>query len=589
MKRDYSRRAVLGTTGGLSLTALVGTRAFQRGPPERDEDSHNDVEGVSLRRVGRYETGEFDGGAEIVAYDASRSRLFVVNSGAGQIEVLDVTDPAAPEQAAVLDAAADVDNGGGANSVDVVGDLVAVAVENENPQAAGFVALYDPSELELLAVADVGALPDKVTITPDGQYVLSANEGEPAFDESPGSRTDPRGSISIIDVTRRDAPRVETLDFTPFDDDIDALRAEGVRVYGASAAVEDPRPSTDFEPEFVTVTPDSGTAYVSLQENNAVARVDIQRAEIAEISGLGFKDFSLPGNELDTSDADAGDEDVISFQNWPVKGMYQPDGIRAYEVAGRQYLITANEGDSRDYEVSTVSDLSLADDAFAPRLSENPFVDSVEALKRPENLGNLEVTNQLGDHDNDGQFEELYLFGTRSFAIWEATDNGLQLVFESGNELPKRYAEQFPAGFQGATSGGPQTEGIEIGQVGDRTFAFVGIERGSGIFVYDVTTPANPRYIQTVVNRDFSIGFGDLAENPESPGRGGDFSPEGLEFISADGSPTNNPLFAAGYEVSGTVALFEVTPLPEDAAAAENGPGVGRGRGNDADDSEDED
>ncbi|TKX52886.1 alkaline phosphatase, partial [Halorubrum sp. SS7] len=204
-------------------------------------------------------------------------------------------------------------------------------------------------------------------------------------------------------------------------------------MYGASAAVEDPRPSTDFEPEFVTVTPDSGTAYVSLQENNAVARVDIQRAEIAEISGLGFKDFSLPGNELDTSDADAGDEDVISFQNWPVKGMYQPDGIRAYEVAGRQYLITANEGDSRDYEVSTVSDLSLADDAFAPRLSENPFVDSVEALKRPENLGNLEVTNQLGDHDNDGQFEELYLFGTRSFAIWEATDNGLQLVFESGN------------------------------------------------------------------------------------------------------------------------------------------------------------
>ncbi len=568
---DYSRRTVLGATGGVTLTALPGGRLLQQDPENgRGPPGGSDVESLAIERVGRYETGEFDGGAEIVAYDAARSRLFVVNSGAGRVEVLDVSDPAAPEQVAVIDAAGDVPDGGGANSVDVVGDLVAVAVENEDPQAPGFIALYDASSLQRMALDEVGPLPDKVTISPDGNYVLSANEGEPATDEEPGSRTDPGGSVSIIDVSDGvGGVQPTTLDFTPFDEQVESLRREGVRVYGASAEDDDPKPSTDFEPEFITVASDSETAFVSLQENNAIATVDIPNAEITDVSGLGFKDFSIEGNELDTSDADAGDADAISLQNWPVKGMYQPDAIAAHEVAGTQYVLTANEGDSRDFEETTVADLTLATDAFAPRLSENPYVDSVEELQAPENLGNLAVTNQLGDHDDDGEFEDLYLFGGRSFSAFEVADDGLELVYDSGNEFERTYAEQFPAGFQNATESGPETEAVELGQVGDRTFAFVGIERGSGIFVYDVTTPTEARYVTTVLNRDFSVGFGDLAAeaeaNPESdePGRAGDWSPEGVEFIPAGGSPTDAPLLAAGYEVSGTVALFEVTPLPE--------------------------
>jgi hypothetical protein len=571
MTDDHSRRTVLGAAGGVTLTALLGGRLLQRDPEHgRGPPEGSDVESLAIERVGRYETGEFDGGAEIVAYDAARSRLFVVNSGAGRVEVLDVSDPAAPEQVAVIDAAADVPDGGGANSVDVVGDLVAVAVEHEDPQEPGFIALYDAPSLRLLAIDEVGALPDKVTISPDGNYVLSANEGEPATDEEPGSRTDPGGSVSIIDVSDgTGGVRPTTLGFTPFDDRVESLREEGVRVYGASAEDDDPKPSTDFEPEFITVSADSETAFVSLQENNAVATVDIPSAEIVDVSGLGFKDFSIEGNELDTSDADAGDADAISLQNWPVKGMYQPDAIATYEVAGTRYVLTANEGDSRDFEEATVADLTLATDAFAPRLSENAYVDSVEELQQPEHLGNLEVTNQLGDPDDDGEFEELYLFGGRSFSVFEVTDDGLSLAYDSGSEFERTYAEQFPAGFRNSTESGPETEAVELGQVGDRTFAFVGIERGSGILVYDVTTPTEARHVTTVLNRDFSVGFGDLAAdaeaNPESddPGRAGDWSPEGVEFIPAGESPTDAPLLAAGYEVSGTVALFEVTPLPE--------------------------
>ncbi|MFB6297883.1 MAG: choice-of-anchor I family protein [Salinirussus sp.] len=564
----FRRRTVLGATGGLALGAIFGGIRAQHSV----QSSPGDVESVRLNRIGRYETGNFDGGAEITAYSAAQQRLFVVNSGAGQIEVLDLSEPSDPTQDDVLDAAGDVTDGGGANSVDVVGRTVAVAVERTNPQEPGFVAFYNAASLSLLNVLEVGVLPDKVTITPDGNRVITANEGEPAFDETPGQRTDPGGSISVVDIsdggylTSQDD--VETLPFDAFDDQVESLREEGVRVYGASAEDTNPRPSTDFEPEFVTVTPDSETAFISLQENNAIATVDVRNAEIVDVSGLGFKDFSLPGNKLDTSDADAGDADAISLQNWPVKGMYQPDGIAAYEAGGETFLLTANEGDSRDFEEATVGDLTLATDAFEPRLSENSHVDSVEEMQRPEHLGNLEVTNQLGDPDGDGEFEDLYLFGARSFTVWKTTDDGLQPVYDSGDDFERIYARHHPAGLQNSTESGPETESVELGQVGDRTFAFVGIERGSAVFVYDVTAPAGAEHVQTVVNRDFSVGFGDLAADAEAnpgsdqPGRAGDWGPEGIEFVPAGDSPVDNPLLVVGYEVSGTVAVFDVEPVP---------------------------
>ncbi len=545
-----SRRTIL------ELAGVLGAAGAARAGLTRRPETGAPVSG--LRRVGRYRTGEFDGGAEIVAHDARTDRLFVVNSGAGQVEVLDVSEPSNPAQDAVLDAAADVPDGGGANSVDVGGGIVGVAVEHEETQPPGRLAFYATDTLELLGDIEVGSLPDKVTLTPDGAFALSANEGEPAYDEPAGGRTDPAGSISVVDLRSGvENAGMEMLGFEAYDDRVEALRADGVRVYGASGEVEDPLPSTDFEPEFVSVTDDGETAFVSLQENNAIATVDVPGAEIVDVSGLGFKNFSLPGNELDTSDVDG-----IELANWPVRGMYQPDAVAAFTADGQRYVATANEGDSRDFEEAAVGELELDPESFD--LSGNPYVDTVEELQQPEHLGNFEVTTELGDVDDDGRYEQLYAYGGRSFAVWRLEADGLQLVHDSGSLFERIQAEQYPDGVQNTTESGPETESITVGTVGDRTYAFVGQERGSGIMTFDVTRPSSPEYVSTTVNRDYAVGFDELAsdaeENPETddPGRAGDWGPEGVEFVPRAESPTDTALLMVGFEVSGTVGIFEV-------------------------------
>ena len=82
---------------------------------------------------------------------------------------------------------------------------------------------------------------------------------------------------------------VDTADFTAYDGQEAALRAEGVRIF------PDVSFSQDAEPEYISISPDGTQAFVSLQENNAVAIVDIATKQVADIVGLGVKDYSLPG------------------------------------------------------------------------------------------------------------------------------------------------------------------------------------------------------------------------------------------------------------------------------------------------------
>jgi len=515
-----------------------------------------------MDRIGRYATGEALGGAEIVAFQAPRNRLFAVNSNAGQVEVLDLSDPTDPTRDGVLDAAAQAEAGAdfldaaaGTNSVDVRGSVVAAAIEADPATDDGAVAFYDASSLEFLNAVRVGPLPDKVELGPNGDYVVVANEGEPGG-------TNPAGSVSVIDVSDGvSVASVSTATFESFNGQKDELREEGVHI--ATQSEEPATTSEAIEPEFVTVAPDEETAFVSLQENNAIATVDLETATVERIDGLGFKDFSLPGNELDTSDADG-----ISLQSWPLKGLYQPDAIDAYEVGGQTFVVTANEGDAKDWEIGILGDLQLDPTGF--ELSENPYVDSVGQLKRPENLGNMEVNEaamaEFGDDDGDGRYSEIFHIGGRSFSVWQVEDDGLQRVYDSGNDFERTFAAEYPGGHTNVVESGPETESIELGQVGDRTVAFVGQEKGSGIAVYDVTDPASPEYLQMAVNRDYTVSEDDLAEAAEQdpdgddPARAGDFAPEGVHFVPVAESPIENPLVCVGYEISGTVGVFEVTP-----------------------------
>ena len=582
---DLGRRTVLGLTGSTVLGLLAGTAVAQNGPPgSDDENGAGSSETIALEQIGRYEGQDLfdEGGAEIVAYHAPTERLFVINATIGGVEVLDVADPSdpTPVEGSPIDAVGALDAVGSANSVATSEDLVAVALEAEVAQDPGLVGFYDPETLDFLGTAPVGPLPDKVTFTPDGERVLVANEGEPTESYA----YDPQGSVSIVDLSEgvEDAT-VDTAGFRRFNGREDQLRRRGIRIFGPNASA-----SQDFEPEYVTISDDSRTAWVSLQENNAIAEIDIRQARVERLLPLGFKDFSLAGNELDASN-----EDGVNVRNWPINGILQPDAIGAYSPNGQTYIVTANEGDSRDYdsfsEEVEVSELRLDPDAFD--VDEIEGVDSVEELQAPENLGNKNATTTLGDVDGDGLYEELYVFGGRSFSIF--TTEG-ELVFDSGSDFEEITADRFGEAFNNdntentgdsrSDNKGPEPEGLALGQVGDRHYAFVGLERVGGVMVYDITDPECATFVDYVNNRDFEFDIqGEIANGDEPASAAGDLGPEGLDFATAEESPTDDPLVFVGHEISGTTAIFRVTTEAADEPAScpadEDGRGRGRGRG----------
>ena len=262
---------------------------------------------------------------------------------------------------------------------------------------------------------------------------------------------------------------------------------------------------------------------------------------------LGIIDFETP-NTLDVSDEDG----VINLQNQPIFGMFQPDAIASFSANGQTYIISANEGDSRDYdgfsEETRVEDVTLDPTAF-PNAGE---------LQQAENLGRLQITDTLGDTDGDGDFDQLFSYGARSFSIWDGAGN---LVFDSGDQFERIIADQLPDYFNSdnddndsfdsrSDAKGPEPEGVVTGVVDGKTYAFIGLERVGGIMVYDVSNPSNPQFTQYINNRDFTVD----AESPEA----GDIGPEGLAFISAEDSPNGIPLLAVANEISGTTTLYEI-------------------------------
>jgi hypothetical protein len=358
---------------------------------------------ILLEPIGTYSTGVFNqGAAEIVAHDPKSQRLFVVNGASSSIDVLDISDPTSPALLFAIDV---TPFGRQANSVDVHKGEVAVAVEANPKTDPGSVVFFD-TDGNFLSAVTVGALPDMLTYTPDGKKVLVANEGEPNSYNMADS-IDPEGSVSIIDVkhggARVSQNDVVTAGFESFDS---ASLDPSIRIYGPGASV-----AQDLEPEFIAVSHDSKTAWVTLQEGNAMGVLDIRQGVFTRLIGLGFKDHSLAGNALDASDRDGPS---INIANWPVFGMYEPDAIASFRYRGQTYLITANEGDTRDYpgfnEESRVSALTLDPAAFP----------NAASLKTNAQLGRLTVTSVNGDTGGDGDYEELYVPGARSFSILDA-------------------------------------------------------------------------------------------------------------------------------------------------------------------------
>ncbi|MGI9095157.1 MAG: choice-of-anchor I family protein [Thermoleophilaceae bacterium] len=454
-----------------------------------------------------------EGGAEISAYDRKTERAFVTNAADNRLDVYDLSNPATPVLVQPIDMSP---YGAGPNSVDVGRGLVAVAVEAETVTDPGTVELFD-ADGEHLRTIGAGALPDMLTFTKNAKQLLVANEGEPA------DGVDPEGSVTVIDLRhglKRLRVRTATLG--------------GVPIEGEPRIVTPGTPfGRDAEPEYIAVGK-GGDALVTLQENNAVGVLDVKRARFRLVRGLGYKDHSLERNALDPSDRDGG----IFIRPWDnVFGMYQPDAIAAYRLRGKAYYVTANEGDSREPEEARVKDLVLDSTAF-------PNGEGANAK-----LGRLTVTRTMGDTDGDGAYEELYAFGARSMSVLDARG---RLIFDTGSELERFTALDDPATFNTdneagsppdnrSDNKGPEPEGVAVGEIRGRPYAFLGAERQGGLFAYDLGAAEGQARL---------AGY----TNPREE----DLGPEGLRFVPGHDSPTGQPLVLVTSEVSGTLTVFAI-------------------------------
>jgi len=490
--------------------------------------------------LGTYRTGSYNrSAAEIAAHDPQTQRLFVVNGADKTIDILDMRNPMNMTRISRITFSGEV--GSAANSVAVKNGIVAVAVEAALKTDPGSVAFYTP-EGRLLKFLKVGALPDMITFSPDGKKVLIANEGEPSDDY----KTDPEGSISIVDISKgieaTTQADVKTADFRSFTRE--NLPA-GVRAFGPGASI-----AQDMEPEYIALSPDSKTAYVTVQEANAIAIVDVDTAKVTKLVPLGLKPHYLPENSLDVSDRD----NSFDMRTWTIWGMYMPDSIASYVGSdGKLYLVTANEGDSRDYpgysEVARVGAASV-------RLDSRLYPNEAE-LKLPSELGRLNITTATGDTDGDGDIDMLHVFGARSFSIWDAE---AKMVYDSKNDFERIQRTDY-VGLHNLThtsntpddrsdDKGPEPEAITTGVIRGRTYAFIGNERQGNIMIYDVTDPTAVRFASQWWNRNTAAAT--------ATAEAGDLGPEGVLFIAAADSPNGRPLLVVANEISGTTTVWQI-------------------------------
>ncbi len=565
---------------------------------------------LNIEVVGRFSAGgeEIIGksAAEIVQFHKASQSAFAVNAALNQIEVISLaslptaavgnpitdtslssTDFTFPDSVTVKDANL-VDQTlslGVANSIAIYGDMLAIAVEAEVKTAPGAVLFYSLDTMgqgTFVKAVQVGALPDMVTFSPDGTQVLVANEGEPDTDYT----LDPEGSISMIAVTDgTPADLAQTInlsdDMVFSDDNLDAedydtdeerralLSESGVKFAGPDGTTV----AQDLEPEYIAFNHDGSMAYVSLQESNAIGIIDLQDMTI-EVKGLGFKDWGKYVLDFTNTDEIAK---FASVEN--LYGMYQPDTIASYTWNGATFILSANEGDSRDWDAYSeeVRVRDIVDPDELNMLLSTELQMAYDASGGRNGLGRLKVTTALGDADNDGTFEALYAYGARSFSIW---DQNVNQVFDSGDDFEKissavlgnnfNSAHTENAGDNRSDDKGGEPEAIAVGEINGRMYAFIGLERSGDLFTYDVTNPFQVAFVAHNNNRDFSTSFelDDDLDNPCDTNEGmdcsevaqsGDLGPESIKFVPAEDSPNGNALLIVGNEVSGTVTVYQVT------------------------------
>jgi hypothetical protein len=529
-----------------------------------------------------------EGAAEIVQYQQSTGWVYAINSSGNKatVDILDLNnaDPAAltkdnegivtnTNMTSILQIDLSENTAGDANSISISNTLnmMAVAMAADITGDLGFIAFYDISGASptFIKNVQVGYLPDMVAFSSDGAKVVVANEGEPNGDYT----IDPQGSISIIEINAGTVSDTAiSIDFTALNNKKAELMAQGVMFPNPSertinGELINTTVAMDLEPEYVAISTDNKTAYVSIQENNAIAIVDLTSNTLVGVKGLGFKDWS--SLQIDASDKDGG----INFKQYDnLFGMYQPDTITSFTWKGAEFIVSANEGDGREYffEASSEADciakggvdyddddgcLAYTDESRVEDLNLDPIAFS--NINNDDNdIGRLKVSVEKGDIDGDGDYDQLYTYGARSFSIWDANGN---IVFDSGDDVGRITAaihgesfnndEDENKGDTRSDAKGAEPEALALGKIDDRTYAFIGLERMAGIMIYDITNPFNVSFVDYFYNRGTS-------EDAEITG---DLAPEGMFFVPATDS--TEAMLIIGNEISGSVSVWEITTM----------------------------
>ncbi|MEN9303477.1 MAG: hypothetical protein RL264_1906 [Bacteroidota bacterium] len=480
--------------------------------------------------------------AEIVAFDESTDRLYIANSIAGKLDIVNFSNPANPS----LLNSISISTYGNINSVAVHNGVVAMAIENTNPQANGSVVFLN-ADGTFISQVEVGPMPDMITFNRDFTKVLTANEGEPNADYS----LDPEGSVSIVDVTPGYASltnsNVTTVGFTGYNGQEIALRAQGIRVFTTSASI-----AQDFEPEYIAVSEDNTKAYVTLQENNAMVTIDLATNTITALNPLGYSSYATgSGNGLDASDQSGS---VLITGDLPIKGAFMPDAM-VYKTIGNQgYIFTANEGDSREF--GSVIDANRFSSATFNNLDATAFPDAY-ILRNSKFLGRLNALKYSGDTDDDGDYDEIHVMGGRSFSIFNPLDGSL--VWDSKDLIEQITSNHptFGAIFNASNSTGtpalknrsddkgPEPEGVSVNVINGKPYAFVSLERIGGVMMFNVENPMNPVFVGYTNNRSTSAS-------------GPDLGAEGIIFIPAAQSPNGNDILILANEVSSTLSIYQI-------------------------------
>ncbi len=487
---------------------------------------------ITIEKIAKYETNK-KSATEIVAFDENTNRLFSTNDAQNTLDIIQViyNEELKEVKLELLSSINLSKYGKSVQSVAVKNSKVAVAIGSFNKvKEKGKVIIFDINGT-LLSQTIVGYLPDMVTFNEDGSKVLVANEAEP--DASSGQYEDVEGSIGIITLIDTDKKNNTNGYYEVTFTNANLLKSKDntkVRLGKSNSK------SLDLEPEYITVS--KNYAYVTLQENNALAKVDINKGTLEFVKSFGTKDYTLE------SKIDIEEEGEILLKNYKgLYGLYMPDSIASYIVNNQTYLVTANEGDGRIY--CSKKDIDCKNPIFSDeeKISKLKLDPSLVATYEKEN--DLKVLTDMGDIDLDGDYDKLYAFGTRSFSIWDSNGN---LVWDSLDELPILTAKYMPKlfnqdkGKMDKRSGnkGIEPEALTLGKIDGKIYAFIGLERQNAIIIYNITNPYKPSFVNYVIADKDNL------------------SPEGMTFISKENSPTKNALLLVAYEGSGSIVIYEI-------------------------------